>query len=127
MKYDIFSSKTEFDRVTLSDDGFIKINTKANRTLWRRPFFNDSFLEQNDDHVIPFHFKPFTLQLDNNGSLYINDGNMNVVWSLNGELMKYELTSDNALKVGEYILSKNSKGDPFLFKNLNLCSHLLSS
>ena len=84
------------------------------------PIFNDSFLEQNDDHVIPFHFKPFTLQLDNNGSLYINDRNMNVVWSLNGELMKYELKSDNALKVGEYISSKNSKGDPCLFSCLRI-------
>ena len=120
LKYDLFSSKREFERVTLSDDGFIRVSNKANSTLWERSFLNSSLLKQSGGDV-----HNFTLQLDNNGSLFINDRNNQTVWSLNGELAKYELTSDkkeenNALKIGEYLLPKNSRGE--LFKRSFICA-----
>jgi len=112
VKYDVYSSKLEFERVTLSDDGWIRVSTKANRRLWERRLLNSSVLEQSGGGGDHHHF---SLRLDNNGSLFINDRNNRTVWSLSGDLAKHELTSDskenNALKIGEYLLSKSSRGE----------------
>jgi len=118
IKFEVFSDGSKFNKLVLNDAGYLRLLNSRDKLVWSLKFL--------DSTINAVELKPFTLELNNNGILYIKDKFNATVWSLNEELTKYELISNkvNTLKFGEYIVSNNSKGRKFFFylKN-NFFSH----
>lgn len=109
VKFEVFSDGSKFDKLVLNDAGYLRLLNSRDKLVWSLKFLHST--------IKAAEIKPFTLELNNYGILYIKDKFNATVWSLNEELMKYELISNrlNTLKFGEYIVSNNSKGNIFYF------------